>query len=46
MFEKLSDNLNLLMEGASISADELGRSTGIPSSTIKKIRNRYNRTPL
>ncbi len=45
MFEKLSDNLNLLMEEASISADELGRRTGIPSSTIKKIRNRYNPNP-
>lgn len=45
MFEKLSDNLNLLMAEAGISADELGRRTGIPSSTIKKIRNRYNPNP-
>jgi SOS-response transcriptional repressor LexA len=28
-----------------ISADELGRRTGIPASTIKKIRNRYNPNP-
>jgi SOS-response transcriptional repressor LexA len=45
MFKKLSDNLNLLMSEANISADELGRRTGIPSSTIKKIRNRYNPNP-
>lgn len=45
MFEKLSDNLNFLMTEARISADELGRRTGIPASTIKKIRNRYNPNP-
>ncbi|MBV8802447.1 MAG: helix-turn-helix transcriptional regulator [Gammaproteobacteria bacterium] len=45
MFNKLCDNLNLLMEEAHISADELGRRTGLPSSTIKKIRNRYNPNP-
>jgi len=45
MFSKLCDNLNLLMEEAHISADELGRRTGLPSSTIKKIRNRYNPNP-
>ncbi|MDR3478614.1 MAG: helix-turn-helix domain-containing protein [Gammaproteobacteria bacterium] len=45
MFDKLCDNLNLLMTEAHISADELGRRTGIPASTIKKIRNRYNPNP-
>jgi len=45
MFEKLSDNLNHLMTEAHISADELARRTGVPSSTIKKIRNRYNPNP-
>ncbi len=28
-----------------ISADELARRTGLPASTIKKIRNRYNPNP-
>ena len=45
MFEKLSDNLNLLMAEVHISADELARRTGIPASTIKKIRNRYSPNP-
>jgi SOS-response transcriptional repressor LexA len=45
MFDKLSDNLNFLMEEMHISADELGRRTGLPASTIKKIRNRYNPNP-
>jgi SOS-response transcriptional repressor LexA len=45
MFEKLSDNLNLLMAEVRISADELGRRTGLTSGTIKKIRNRYNPNP-
>jgi SOS-response transcriptional repressor LexA len=45
MFEKLSDNLNLLMAAMHISADELARRTGLPASTIKKIRNRYNPNP-
>lgn len=45
MFEKLSDNLNLLMTAAQISADELARQTSVPPSTIKKIRNRYNPNP-
>ncbi len=45
MFEKLSDNLNLLMTETHISADELGRRTGLPASTIKKIRNHYNPNP-
>lgn len=45
MFDKLSDNLDKLMTDAHISADELGRRTNIPASTIKKIRNRYNPNP-
>lgn len=45
MFEKLTDNLNLLMDEKRISADELSRRTDIPSSTIKKIRNHYNPNP-
>ena len=45
MFEKLSDNLNLLMNETQLSADELGRRTGLPASTIKKIRNRYSPNP-
>lgn len=45
MFEKLSDTLNLLMAEVHISAEELARRTGVPASTIKKIRNRYNPNP-
>ncbi len=45
MFEKLSDNLNHLMSVAGINASELARLTGIPASTIKKIRNRNNPNP-
>lgn len=45
MFEKLCDNLNQLMAETHISADELGRRTNLPSSTIKKIRNRNNPNP-
>lgn len=45
MFEKLSGNLNQLMTEIPISADELARRTGIPSSTIKKIRNSDNPNP-
>lgn len=45
MFDKLSDHLNLLMTEAQLSADELARRIGLPASTIKKIRNRYNPNP-
>jgi transcriptional regulator with XRE-family HTH domain len=45
MFDKLSDNLNLLMANARINASELARKTGVPASTIKKIRNRDNPNP-
>lgn len=44
-FDKLSENLNLLMTETDISADELGRRTGLPASTIKKIRNYNNPNP-
>jgi SOS-response transcriptional repressor LexA len=45
MFELLCDNLNLLMAERGISAVELARRTGVPASTIKKIRNRYDPNP-
>ncbi len=45
MFDKLGDNLNLLMAEAHISADELSRRTSLPASTIKKIRNFNNPNP-
>ena len=45
MFEKLSDNLNTLMANARMNACELARKTGVPASTIKKIRNHNNPNP-
>jgi SOS-response transcriptional repressor LexA len=45
MFQTLSDNLNLLMAKARINASELARQTGLPASTIKKIRNNDNPNP-
>lgn len=45
MFDKLSNNLNLLMANARINASELARKTGVPASTIKKIRNDDNPNP-
>lgn len=45
MFDKLSDNLNLLMAKTRINASELARQTGVPASTIKKIRSRNNINP-
>lgn len=45
MFEKLSDNLNLLMAKTRLNASELARRTGVPASTIKKIRNNNNPNP-
>ncbi|MBA3661090.1 MAG: helix-turn-helix domain-containing protein [Gammaproteobacteria bacterium] len=45
MFEKLSDNLNILMAKARVNASELARRTGLPASTIKKIRNSDNPNP-
>lgn len=43
--EKLSNNLNLLMAEARVNANELARHTGIPPSSIKKIRNNDNPNP-
>lgn len=45
MFEKLSDTLNMLMAKARMNASELARQTGLPASTIKKIRNNDNPNP-
>lgn len=45
IFEKLSANLNLLMAGARLNSNELARRTGIPASSIKKIRNNNNPNP-
>lgn len=44
-FDKLSNNLHLLMADARINANELARRTGIPASSIKKIRNNDNPNP-
>ena len=44
-YEKLSDNLNLLMAEARLNANELARRTNIPPSSIKKIRNNDNPNP-
>jgi SOS-response transcriptional repressor LexA len=44
-YKKLSDNLNLLMANARLNANELARRTGIPASSIKKIRNNDNPNP-
>lgn len=38
MSQKLSHNLNILMTECHLNAEELSRRTGIPASTIKKIR--------
>lgn len=45
MFKKLCENLKSLMIEKSINASELARSTGLPASTIKKIRNYDNPNP-
>ena len=45
MFDKLCDNLNLLMSEARLNAEELSRRIGLPASTIKKIRNRESTNP-
>ena len=45
MFEKLCENLNFLMTKNVLNASELARSTGLPASTIKKIRNHDNPNP-
>lgn len=41
----LSDNLNMLMAKARVNANELARRTGIPASSIKKIRNYHHPNP-
>jgi len=45
MFGKLSDNLNLLMAQTRVNASELARQTGVPASTIKKIRSHSDVNP-
>ncbi len=45
MFEKLSYNLNLLMAEARISASQLARNTGLPATTIKRMRNNSSANP-
>ena len=45
MFEKLSDNLNQLLDKQRMSVSQLSYATGIPASTIKKLRNRENMNP-
>ena len=42
---KLSDNLNLLMTAARISASQLARRINVPLSSIKKIRKGDNKNP-
>lgn len=44
-FEKLSNNLNVLMDELNLNANELARQTGIPASSIKKIRTNNNPNP-
>lgn len=45
MFEKLGDNLNLLMAQTRISASQLSKNTGLPATTIKRIRNNSHANP-
>jgi SOS-response transcriptional repressor LexA len=45
MFKALSDNLNLLMARARINSNELARCTGLPATTIKRIRNNEQANP-
>lgn len=45
MFDKLCDNLNLLMAETRINSSELARQTDLPASTIKKIRNKDDPNP-
>lgn len=44
-YDKLSNNLNLLMAETRLNANELARRTGVPPSSIKKIRNNDNPNP-
>ena len=45
MFDKLCSNLNELIITRDVSVVQLSRSTGVPASTIKKIRNSSNMNP-
>ncbi len=45
MLRSLSDNLNLLITKTKTSANELARRTGVPSGTIKRIRNNAQPNP-
>lgn len=45
MFKKLSDNLNMLMAKARLNSNELAKLTGLPATTIKRIRNNDQSNP-
>lgn len=45
MLKNLSENLNLLMAKARMNSNELARKTGLPATTIKRIRNSDQANP-
>jgi SOS-response transcriptional repressor LexA len=45
IFQKLADNLNILMAKERINASELARQTSLPPTTIKRFRNNDNANP-
>lgn len=45
VLKNLSDNLNMLMAKARLSSSELARQTGLPATTIKRIRNNEQSNP-
>src|SRR5580704_4784010 len=45
MLKNLSDNLNTLMARSRINSSELARLTGLPATTIKRIRNNEQSNP-
>ncbi len=45
MLKNLSDNLNLLMARSRLNSSELARLTGLPATTIKRIRNNEHSNP-
>jgi SOS-response transcriptional repressor LexA len=45
VLKKLSDNLNILMAKARLSANELAKHTGLPATTIKRIRTDDDANP-
>lgn len=45
MQNNLSDTLNLLMAKARINSSELARATGLPATTIKRMRNQEQCNP-